>query len=64
MKHVPESNLTPSEAFPLARARLPLPWLGPAMAVSDLSRPSAAHMEHSESEHEDDGPETWTGLPV
>jgi hypothetical protein len=62
MNHFPETNLPPSEVFSLARARIGTA-LGAAILGSDPLR-GAAQSEQGGPEQDDDGPETWTGLPV
>jgi hypothetical protein len=62
MNHLPESDLPPSEVFSLARARI-----GNALDAAILAGSpwrSAAQSEPGGPEQDDDGPETWTGLPV
>jgi hypothetical protein len=63
MNHFPESDLPPSEVFSLARARIGNA-LDAAMLAGNPSRSSAAQSEPGGPEQDDDGPETWTGLPV
>jgi hypothetical protein len=61
MKYVPEPNVAPREPLDLAQV---VPWLGSIVVASHPSPTHAVHWERNGAELDDDGPETWTGLPV